>query len=106
MPYLLGVDVGTTSMKAAVFDENAALVASAVRDYTLTVSGDRVEFDPEGYWAMLKSVMEELTATYPVGHMPYGWLTEIRAVYPAFDKVRTPSGARHGFQNTLFKISV
>lgn len=29
-----------------------------------------------------------LTATYPVGHMPYGWLTEIRAVYPAFDKVR------------------
>lgn len=29
-----------------------------------------------------------LTATYPVGHMPYGWLTELRAVYPAFDKVR------------------
>ncbi|XP_038170099.1 LOW QUALITY PROTEIN: progressive ankylosis protein-like [Arvicola amphibius] len=27
-----------------------------------------------------------LTATYPVGHMPYGWLTGIRAVYPAFDK--------------------
>ncbi|XP_023388710.1 progressive ankylosis protein homolog [Pteropus vampyrus] len=33
-----------------------------------------------------------LTATYPVGHMPYGWLTEIRAVYPAFDK-NTPSNA-------------
>lgn len=31
--------------------------------------------------------MAILTATYPVGHMPYGWLTEIRAVYPAFDKV-------------------
>ncbi|XP_064409255.1 mineralization regulator ANKH-like [Latimeria chalumnae] len=28
-----------------------------------------------------------LTATYPVGHLPYGWLTELRAVYPAFDKV-------------------
>ncbi|XP_056290470.1 ANKH inorganic pyrophosphate transport regulator a [Pseudoliparis swirei] len=27
-----------------------------------------------------------LTATYPVGHMPYGWLTELRAVYPAFEK--------------------
>ncbi|XP_052398001.1 progressive ankylosis protein homolog B isoform X3 [Carassius gibelio] len=27
-----------------------------------------------------------LTATYPVGHMPYGWLTEMRAIYPAFDK--------------------
>lgn len=34
-----------------------------------------------------------LTATYPVGHMPYGWLTEIRAVYPAFDKVRTSCSA-------------
>lgn len=31
-----------------------------------------------------------LTATYPVGHMPYGWLTELRAVYPAFDKVKLP----------------
>ena len=29
-----------------------------------------------------------LTASYPVGHMPYGWLTELRTVYPAFDKVR------------------
>ncbi|XP_032807388.1 mineralization regulator ANKH [Petromyzon marinus] len=27
-----------------------------------------------------------LTATYPVGHMPYGWLTELRALYPAFHK--------------------
>ncbi|XP_055737096.1 progressive ankylosis protein-like isoform X2 [Salvelinus fontinalis] len=27
-----------------------------------------------------------LTATYPVGHLPYGWLTELRAIYPAFDK--------------------
>ena len=35
-----------------------------------------------------------LTATYPVGHMPYGWLTEIRAVYPAFDKVRTRTLSR------------
>ncbi|XP_061095884.1 progressive ankylosis protein homolog B-like isoform X2 [Conger conger] len=27
-----------------------------------------------------------LTATYPVGHMPYGWLTELRVIYSAFDK--------------------
>ncbi|KAJ8375143.1 hypothetical protein SKAU_G00057230, partial [Synaphobranchus kaupii] len=26
-----------------------------------------------------------LTATYPVGHMPYGWLTELRTIYSAFD---------------------
>nr|XP_023672003.1 progressive ankylosis protein homolog B-like [Paramormyrops kingsleyae] len=27
-----------------------------------------------------------LTATYPVGHMPYGWLTELKAICPVFDK--------------------
>ncbi|KAL2085616.1 hypothetical protein ACEWY4_018936 [Coilia grayii] len=36
-----------------------------------------------------------LTATYPVGHMPYGWLTELRAVYPAFDK-NHPANRRTG----------
>uniref|UniRef100_UPI00358F4145 mineralization regulator ANKH isoform X2 n=1 Tax=Myxine glutinosa TaxID=7769 RepID=UPI00358F4145 len=25
-----------------------------------------------------------LTVTYPVGHMPYGWMNELRALYPAF----------------------
>ncbi|XP_051538272.1 progressive ankylosis protein homolog isoform X2 [Myxocyprinus asiaticus] len=38
-----------------------------------------------------------LTATYPVGHMPYGWLTELRAVYPAFDK-NIPSNKLAGGQ--------
>ncbi|MBQ9545353.1 MAG: hypothetical protein IJV00_09525, partial [Clostridia bacterium] len=52
MKYLLGADIGTTSLKAAVFDENGTLVKSAVRDYTLKVSGDLVEFDPEDYWKL------------------------------------------------------
>ncbi|EPY86365.1 progressive ankylosis protein-like protein [Camelus ferus] len=41
-----------------------------------------------------------LTATYPVGHMPYGWLTEIRAVYPAFDK-NNPSNKAVSTSNTV-----
>ncbi|CAM5091608.1 unnamed protein product [Eretmochelys imbricata] len=41
-----------------------------------------------------------LTATYPVGHMPYGWLTEIRAVYPAFDK-NNPSNKLVNTSNTV-----
>ncbi|XP_029399791.1 progressive ankylosis protein homolog [Mus pahari] len=41
-----------------------------------------------------------LTATYPVGHMPYGWLTEIRAVYPAFDK-NNPSNKLANTSNTV-----
>lgn len=46
--------------------------------------------------------MAILTATYPVGHMPYGWLTEIRAVYPAFDKV---SAHVRGVINTFHVVS-
>lgn len=52
--------------------------------------------------APLLQAVAILTATYPVGHMPYGWLTEIRAVYPAFDKVRL---VWHGVRNTLLSIA-
>lgn len=51
---------------------------------------------------LLLQAVAILTATYPVGHMPYGWLTEIRAVYPAFDKVRP---LWHGVRNTLCNIA-
>ncbi|KAI5092210.1 progressive ankylosis-like protein [Silurus meridionalis] len=44
-----------------------------------------VSRDLKGSSASIEAVAV-LTATYPVGHMPYGWLTELRAVYPAFDK--------------------
>lgn len=32
---LLGVDVGTTSLKAVLFDENGRILSSASVDYTL-----------------------------------------------------------------------
>ena len=47
MKYLLGADIGTTSLKATVFDENGKLIKSATKDYTLIVSVDTVEFPAE-----------------------------------------------------------
>ncbi|XP_071218676.1 progressive ankylosis protein homolog B isoform X3 [Salvelinus alpinus] len=41
-----------------------------------------------------------LTASYPVGHMPYGWLTELRTVYPAFDK-NNPSNKLTNINTTI-----
>ena len=35
MAYLVGADIGTTSLKIAVFDECGKLYKSASRDYTL-----------------------------------------------------------------------
>uniref|UniRef100_A0AAY5KZF6 ANKH inorganic pyrophosphate transport regulator a n=1 Tax=Esox lucius TaxID=8010 RepID=A0AAY5KZF6_ESOLU len=45
-----------------------------------------------------------LTATYPVGHMPYGWLTELRAVYPAFDKTNPSNKLTSGVPVTKTHI--
>ena len=66
MKYLLGIDVGTTSLKAALFDENALCVKSVTKDYTLSVSGDLVEFDAESYWTLAKEAIDEISAEFPV----------------------------------------
>lgn len=66
MKYLLGIDVGTTSLKAALFDENAVCVKSVTKDYTLSVSGDYVEFDAESYWDLAKEAIDEISAEFPI----------------------------------------
>lgn len=62
MKYLLGADIGTTSLKATVFDENGKLIKSATKDYTLIVSVDTVEFPAEDYFKLFKEAYDEVTA--------------------------------------------
>ena len=43
------------------------------------------------FWQIMKiceciQALAVLTATYPIGHLPYGWLNQIRSVSPAFQK--------------------
>ena len=61
MKYLLGADIGTTSLKAAVFDETGKMIKSATKDYTLIVSGDTVEFPAEDYFELFLSAYNEIT---------------------------------------------
>ena len=61
MKYLLGADVGTTSLKMAVFNENLEPVRSATRDYTLIAAGDRVEFPAENYWELFCDAFKEVS---------------------------------------------
>ncbi|MBR2926504.1 MAG: hypothetical protein IKC31_02875 [Clostridia bacterium] len=58
---LLGIDIGTTSLKAAVFDENGTRLALKSRDYTLDTVGDFIEFDANAYLRMCDEVIDELT---------------------------------------------
>lgn len=59
MKRLLGIDVGTTSLKAGLYDENLNEIGSATVDYTLDTVGDRVEFDAEEYLRLLLRGMKE-----------------------------------------------
>ena len=56
----MGIDIGTTSIKTAVFDETLAQKISLTADYTLDAHGDIVEFDGEKYWEIVKGEIEKV----------------------------------------------
>jgi len=59
---LLGIDAGTTSLKAVLYNGEGKQLSSATREYRLiTPKPTIVEASPEIYWESLKAVMEEIT---------------------------------------------
>ncbi len=63
---LLGIDVGTTSLKAAVFDAEGNMLSSATIDYTLFTEGDRVEFAAEQYWEITQEAIRKVSAEHSI----------------------------------------
>ena len=61
MKHIMGIDIGTTSLKGCVFDEEGAIVASVTKGYTLLTEGDRVEFPAESYFTLFSEAYEELS---------------------------------------------
>ncbi len=57
-----GIDIGTTSVKTAVFNEALEQKISLTADYTLDAHGDTVEFDGEKYWEIVKGELEKIKA--------------------------------------------
>ncbi len=66
MRYLLGADIGTTSLKAALFDEDGNMLRSSTKDYTLMVSGDTVEFVAEDYFKLFLEAYNEISEGYKI----------------------------------------
>ena len=64
--YLLGADIGTTSLKCAVFDIDGNIKKSVTKDYTLSVSGDTVEFPANEYVRLFCEAYDELSSEYPI----------------------------------------
>ncbi len=61
MPILLGIDAGTTSVKAGLFSPDGSCLGVARREYQLaTPAADRAELDPEIYWQSCIEVVREV----------------------------------------------
>lgn len=65
-PCTIGVDLGTTNLKAALFDAQGTQLASAEEALVMQRQRrDRVEQDPEAWWSALKNVMAALIEASP-----------------------------------------
>ena len=63
MKYLLGIDVGTSNIKAVLFDEKGAEVGAASRENeTFQEAGNCEEQDMEAVWTNMKACLKELAA--------------------------------------------
>ncbi|MBE6696063.1 MAG: hypothetical protein E7587_06370 [Ruminococcaceae bacterium] len=62
MGQYIGIDIGTTSLKAAVFDENGVRKALKCVNYSLQTDAETgyIEFDAEQYFQMCEKVIAEL----------------------------------------------
>lgn len=66
MAYFMGIDVGTSSVKALVIDENGMEIASASRKYdVLYPKLNYAEQDPQGIWEAAQEMLLELSGCYP-----------------------------------------
>ncbi len=57
---LMGIDIGTTSVKLAVFDESLKEKISLSADYTLDARGNTVEFESEKYWQIVSEELNKI----------------------------------------------
>ena len=65
--YLLGVDIGTSACKAALFDENGDIAAQASREYPVRYpSCGMAEQDPDEWWSAACACIREIIETSSV----------------------------------------
>ena len=61
MRKLLTLDVGTTAVKAALFDESLSLLGSVIKEYRLlTPASGIIELDPDVYWNSVRCVVRDV----------------------------------------------
>ena len=68
MRLLIGLDIGTTALKAAVFDTAGTLLAVSTQEYSLlTPQVNYVEVPGEVYWDAFRNAVADLKTKHPMG---------------------------------------
>lgn len=68
MKLLMGLDIGTTALKAALFDTRGTLLAVTTQEYALlTPRVNYVEGSCEVYWNAFRDAVTELNRVHPAG---------------------------------------
>ena len=63
---LLGVDFGTTALKACLFDEAGNCLASESAQYQLITKGEFIEFDADEFFRVFITTVEKITDKFKV----------------------------------------
>ena len=63
---LMGIDMGTTSIKTVLFNEKLEELKRLCADYTLESKGDIIEFEAEKYWDIVRGEVEKIKAELEV----------------------------------------
>ncbi len=66
MANLLGVDFGTTALKACLFDEEGNCLMSESTQYKLITKGEFIEFDANEFFNIVSNVISKITAKFRV----------------------------------------
>ena len=66
---LLGVDFGTTALKACLFDEKGNRLASESAQYKLITEGQFIEFDADEFFEVFSKTVKKITDKYTVDAM-------------------------------------
>jgi len=61
---LLGLDLGISTAKAALFDRSGCMVQCEVDEYLILPEGSKVEADPEIYWKPMAASIRKLLASW------------------------------------------
>ncbi len=64
--HLMGIDMGTTSVKTCVFTERLVEKMKLCADYTLESKGDIIEFPAEEYWNIVRGEVDKVLSELSV----------------------------------------